>query len=576
MPHLVKCHLCLTEMSMSDDIFARRIAGRKVSLKCRHCTSTIIVDATGGNTAVLQSTSRHEAPAVGAKATSTPVAKAPVPPPAEAAKPPSATAVTTKLRAIAPVASPPRRETPFGGIPAVAPVASPPRRNTPFGGMPAVVPSVVQAVGPAAAPARRHTPFGGIPAQAPPRQAPPRVVTPPPFPAVTPAVKSDDVEEVSVAELLPAEPTVAPPKAALVPASAPADDVQEVSVVDLLPEGPPPIPARRAAMETLPDTSQPPQPVAAPAAGMTLPAAVGVVPAAAALEPREVPLPAAEPPVVGPVVTSVALEPARTTPEPAASPFAQTVAYGPDSDLTPRAFGFQDPAPAAEAPPRPAEPEQLSAQPARGFRKRAAVAAVAFLGVAAAAVAVVRSGALDRAASQAELPSVKGPIEKPVAAAAPPLAPAATAPTPTAPAPTAPAATAPAAIAPAPSPAPEPTAAAAAPAAPSAPAAATAPSTANDGTGALPAYVSEPGVRFLTRVAVQRAERTCHRRGRAVGKAQVFATFMPNGRVSQARVEGEPIESAPVSRCIKDQLYAVVIPKFTGASFTVSEPITLY
>jgi hypothetical protein len=566
---------------MSDDIFARRIAGRKVSLKCRHCTSTIIVDATGGNTAVLQSTSRHEAPAVGARATSTPVAKAPVPPPAEAAKPPNATAVTTKLRAIAPVASPPRRETPFGGIPAVAPVASPPRRNTPFGGMPAVVPSVVQAVGPAAAPARRHTPFGGIPAQAPPRQAPPRVVTPPPFPAVTPAAKSDDVEEVSVAELLPAEPTVAPPPVAPVPASTPADDVQEVSVVDLLPAGPPPIPARRAAMETLPDTSQAPQPVVAPAPAMTLPAAAVVVPAAVA-EPRDVPLPTPptpEPPAAGPVVTSVTAEPARTTSEPAASPFAQTVAYGPDSDLTPRAFGFQDPAPAAEAPPPPAEPGQLAARPARAWPKRAAVAAVAFVGIAAAAIAVVRSGALDRAASQAELPSVKGKIETPVAAVAPPSAPAATAPTPTAPAPTAPAATAPATIAPEPSPAPEPTAAvatAAARATPSAPAAATAPAATNDGMAALPAYVSEPGVRFLTRVAVQRAERTCHRRGRAVGKAQVFATFMPNGRVSQARVEGEPIESAPVSRCIKDQLYAVVIPKFDGAPFTVSEPITLY
>jgi hypothetical protein len=332
-------------------------------------------------------------------------------------------------------------------------------------------------------------------------------------------------------------------------------------------------------METLPDTSQPPQPVMAPAASMTLPAAVAVVPAAVAVEPREVPLAAPEPPAVPPVVTSATVEPARTTPEPAASPFAQTVAYGPDSDLTPRAFGFQDPAPAAEALPQPVEPEQPSARPARAWPKRTAVAALAFLGVAAAAMAVVRSGALDRAASQAELPSVKGQIEKPVAAAAPPPAPAATAPTPTAPAPTAPAATAPAAIAPAPSPAPEPTAAVAAvakPAAPSTPAAATAPSAANDGTGALPAYVSEPGVRFLTRVAVQRAERTCHRRGRAVGKAQVFATFTSNGRVSQARVEGEPIESAPVSRCIKDQLYAVVIPKFTGAPFTVSEPITLY
>lgn len=329
-------------------------------------------------------------------------------------------------------------------------------------------------------------------------------------------------------------------------------------------------------METLPDTSEPPQPVMAPAASMTLPTAATVVPAAVEVEPREVPLAAPEPPAVSPAVTNVTVEPARTTPEPAASPFAQTVAYGPDSDLTPRAFGFQDPAPAAEAPPQPAEPERLSARPARAWPKRTAVAALAFLGVAAAAMAVVRSGALERAASQAELPSVKGQLEKPVAAAAPPPAPAATAPTPTAPAPTAPAATAPAAIAPAPSPAPEPTAAAAAPAAPSAPAAATAPSAANDGPGALPAYVSEPGVRFLTRVAVQRAERTCHRRGRAVGKAQVFATFMPNGRVSQARVEGEPIESAPVSRCIKDQLYAVVIPKFTGAPFTVSEPITLY
>ena len=246
-----------------------------------------------------------------------------------------------------------------------------------------------------------------------------------------------------------------------------------------------------------------------------------------------------------------------------ASPFAQTVAYGQEIDLTPRAFTVQ------EAPARSEVTAERAKAPARrpAWKKRATIAAVTFAAVAA-TVAVVQSGLLRTTAAA---PAKPADASRSAPAAVPPQSPPAAVATTKPAATTTPAAPAPTTTAkPATPPAPAVTAAAAeAPA----PAAAT---PAAPASSALPSYVSEPGVRFLTRVAVQRAERTCHRRGRAVGKALVYVTFAQNGRATEARVEGEPIESAPVARCIKDQLYAVVIPKFDGAPFTVSEPITLY
>jgi 2-oxoglutarate dehydrogenase E2 component (dihydrolipoamide succinyltransferase) len=103
-------------------------------------------------------------------------------------------------------------------------------------------------------------------------------------------------------------------------------------------------------------------------------------------------------------------------------------------------------------------------------------------------------------------------------------------------------------------------------------AARTQPETASAGT--VPPYVKAPVVLHRTRLQI-RAAQNCHRGGRAVGTAEVFLTFDPSGRVSEARLEGEPIASAPVARCVLDAVRAVRIPKFVGAPFTISESITL-
>jgi hypothetical protein len=252
------------------------------------------------------------------------------------------------------------------------------------------------------------------------------------------------------------------------------------------------------------------------------------------------------------------------------------MAYGSEIDLTPRAFALQEPPPSTE--PVVQVIAAIPSRRARPWRQRAVIAAVAVSAIAGAAVAVTRTGMLQSgAAPKAAAPAVELKPSVPAIAAPKPIsatAPAeATAPkrdaVPSTPVEAALAAPAPSATTV------EPILAATAPPAPVEATPAIAPATATN-AARLPSYVSEPGVLFLTRVAVQRAERTCHRRGRAVGKAQVFVTFAPNGRAVEARVEGEPIASAPVARCIKDQLFSVVIPKFDGAAFTVSEPITLY
>jgi hypothetical protein len=294
-----------------------------------------------------------------------------------------------------------------------------------------------------------------------------------------------------------------------------------------------PIPVADAA----PAPSEPPVPLAA---RLTEPEPLPVASHAVPLQPERPAAWTAEP--VAPAISPVAV----AAP---ASAFAKTMAYGSDIDLTPRAFALPD-APASTEP-----VVQLIAEVpisrARPWRRRGVIAAVAITAIAGAALAVTRTGMLSgEASSKAAATRVE----------VKPAAPAAAVPQPKA------------AIEPAPAALAEPTPAAVAPS----PAASPGPPPSTIAQRVLPAYVSEPGVLFLTRVAVQRAERTCHRRGRAVGKAQVFVTFTPNGRATDARVEGEPIASAPVARCIKDQLFSVIIPKFDGAAFTVSEPITLY
>jgi hypothetical protein len=55
----------------------------------------------------------------------------------------------------------------------------------------------------------------------------------------------------------------------------------------------------------------------------------------------------------------------------------------------------------------------------------------------------------------------------------------------------------------------------------------------------------------------------------------VVFTFNATGRVEEARIEGEPIASAPVATCILTHARSVIIPKYVGPNFTVVQEITL-
>ncbi len=90
----------------------------------------------------------------------------------------------------------------------------------------------------------------------------------------------------------------------------------------------------------------------------------------------------------------------------------------------------------------------------------------------------------------------------------------------------------------------------------------------------IPSTVNARTVLARTAVALRRAER-CHPWGHAVGSADVFVTFAPRGRVVAARIEGEPLASAPVARCILERVQSVKIPAYKGEQFTLRQKITL-
>jgi hypothetical protein len=74
--------------------------------------------------------------------------------------------------------------------------------------------------------------------------------------------------------------------------------------------------------------------------------------------------------------------------------------------------------------------------------------------------------------------------------------------------------------------------------------------------------------------ALQKAEQ-CDLWGRATGTARLFVTFAPTGRVTDARLVGEPLESAAVARCILHHARGASLPPFEGREFTISRKITL-
>ncbi|HEY3235584.1 MAG TPA: hypothetical protein VGJ84_12775 [Polyangiaceae bacterium] len=67
----------------------------------------------------------------------------------------------------------------------------------------------------------------------------------------------------------------------------------------------------------------------------------------------------------------------------------------------------------------------------------------------------------------------------------------------------------------------------------------------------------------------------CHKGGRASGTAQITLVIAPAGRVKDVQIQGEPIASAPVSRCIWAEMFSMQVPRFDGPPRTVKRSITL-
>lgn len=70
-----------------------------------------------------------------------------------------------------------------------------------------------------------------------------------------------------------------------------------------------------------------------------------------------------------------------------------------------------------------------------------------------------------------------------------------------------------------------------------------------------------------------RAAGECDEGDGTTGSVRITLSFAPSGRVSAAKLEGEPIASAPISQCILSHLRSLVIPPFQGRSFEVSREL---
>jgi hypothetical protein len=94
------------------------------------------------------------------------------------------------------------------------------------------------------------------------------------------------------------------------------------------------------------------------------------------------------------------------------------------------------------------------------------------------------------------------------------------------------------------------------------------------GSDPIPVGLNPDGVQYLTSRALRRSF-GCHPNGRTNGTVSVFTTFGTDGRVTDVRIAGEPMASAPVTECIKLYARSAVIPKFDGEPFTLRHEVTL-
>lgn len=95
------------------------------------------------------------------------------------------------------------------------------------------------------------------------------------------------------------------------------------------------------------------------------------------------------------------------------------------------------------------------------------------------------------------------------------------------------------------------------------------------GSQDIPASLHAPLVLHRVHMALHQA-RKCNPGGHAVGTSDVFVTFGPDGRVSDAQVVGGDLMGTPVSKCIVLYARSVTIPAFDGEPFTVKESVTLH
>ncbi|HWA76801.1 MAG TPA: hypothetical protein VG937_30920 [Polyangiaceae bacterium] len=521
----ISCTVCGGDFKIPESLFATRFAGRETKIRCKKCGGLILVDGNrkGSRSSVVPPAPvRSGAAARGVRGGAP--ARAPVPPL------PTGTASRARL------SSPPAR-TATPALPRrVSTPPSPGRTSRP----PARPSSVAGRRSPLASAQRRRS-------SRPPARASASAERVSERESVSSAAPALDLPEATL-EL----PVTRREGAGAVLASAVAE-AQSVTTAETLPV---------VEAETLPVVGGETVPVGAEA----LPVATAQVPALArvALEPV-----AAEPVAVAQVATSTSSASLRAVelPRPADSdaewvgaaplPAEELLTAAPGADL-----GVAQPAAVA------AKPRGSS----RGFWIAGAAASAALVAVlslssrgpTAPSSAAVRAAGEQRAVPArvevAKLPRTEAAVSSSASAergsgeAETESASAANIPQPE-PAPS---------VASAPSPAVELPAAAPSAAAPSV----AVPS------AAAPLGYNEKALEGALHWGVTQAE-ACHRGGRPTGTARATMTFSPSGKITQFVLEGEPIASAAVGKCITSYLRAVMIPPFSGPEFTITREITL-
>jgi len=492
MTHTFKCHICSRELSLSDKVFDERIAGKRVSVKCKHCNTPLTEnDASQNSTATAASTAAAEPGAPERKA-----AQADSTHPA----PPKPASVVTANR--------PRKPSPDAAQatpakPALTPVTAPPRprhEDPPL----AQNGNATQAAAPRPASSTSAAAQLFSTAVAP---ASPRIATRPQLP--TRGNELDDIQEI---------PLVTPPSSA---SSSPTSPIAPMPIVNV---------GRDAA------TNQ----------------------SLAATTPSSSPVPTT-------VAASALAESGQSSSK---SPISAGSRQS-ENEMTPPAVTL---VPGVE-PPRSIQPDMSIVAP-KLFSKQKGTRWMMMLGSAAALLVVALSFGLGTVKQRSPLRLTKASspstavraIAQSTRASMPPaVVPAAS---------VAAAPAVPAAVASAEMPATPPTEKPSAVASPSLRATQDANGYAtSDDT--VPGYVSKPTLILVTDVAIHRAQR-CHPHGHAAGTSRLFITFAPSGRVSDVRIEGEPVASAPVAACILSHARSIRIAKFTGEPFTYTKSITMH